>query len=497
VRAVGPEHFGIVAIDPAKHRSAVMIADFYGKMLVEPFTVEHSRTELSLFVTRLRMELARHHIRDAIIAIERTGRFHHLVRDACRDAGWDVRLVHPMATTRMRHPANPGDKTDNTDLAAIQRAAVAGFALKEHILTDPWQRFQLLARHRADLVDKAAELKIQLHEHIEALLPGYSSLFDDLWRTSGALAIVRHFCCAQAIRQAGTHGVTDAIRAAGVRPDPRLVKKVQAWALNAASSDQAAQTRRQIMATLWQELEAKWAAIRPLELELAAALTETPYVLLLSIPGVGVVSDCEYAAEAGPIEHYAFPRAISGRAGLYPSRYQSDQTDYPNGALLRSANRRLRGTILTISFCLSRSNHYFRTLAHKWKQSGVQPVAVLVRIGNRFCRISYHMVAGASCFRHPAAQKRDYVLTKLLRFCQEHEASASKTQQILLAASRQLNPTDVAEEHAILAAQLAEAQKKRRGPQPLAELLPAVLAGIESRLAQCKTKASEEPPTVS
>jgi len=36
VQAVGPEHFGIVAVDCAKRRSKWMLCNFYGKVLVEP-----------------------------------------------------------------------------------------------------------------------------------------------------------------------------------------------------------------------------------------------------------------------------------------------------------------------------------------------------------------------------------------------------------------------------------------------------------------------------
>ena len=42
VQAVGPEHFGIVAVDCAKRRSKWMLCNFYGKVLVEPTSVEHT-----------------------------------------------------------------------------------------------------------------------------------------------------------------------------------------------------------------------------------------------------------------------------------------------------------------------------------------------------------------------------------------------------------------------------------------------------------------------
>lgn len=47
VQAVGPEHFGIVAVDCAKKRSKWMLCDFYGRVLIEPTIVEHSKGGLA------------------------------------------------------------------------------------------------------------------------------------------------------------------------------------------------------------------------------------------------------------------------------------------------------------------------------------------------------------------------------------------------------------------------------------------------------------------
>jgi hypothetical protein len=42
VEAVGPQKFGIVAVDCAKQRSKWMLSDFYGRVLVAPQVVEHT-----------------------------------------------------------------------------------------------------------------------------------------------------------------------------------------------------------------------------------------------------------------------------------------------------------------------------------------------------------------------------------------------------------------------------------------------------------------------
>ena len=59
-------------------------------------------------------------------------------------------------------------------------------------------------------------------------------------------------------------------------------------------------------------LRATQAQIVAYERDLAGYLAETPFVLLLSCPAVGVVSAAGYGAELGPIEHYAHPANIRG-----------------------------------------------------------------------------------------------------------------------------------------------------------------------------------------
>ena len=127
VQEVGPERFGIVAIDCAKARSKWMLADFYGKVLIPPTTVEHQRTAFELAVCQLKQAQEQHQLKDTIVCIEMTGTCHKPVWRAFRKAGFETRLVHPFASSHYRLPEHGDIKTDDNDLAAIFRAAVNGF----------------------------------------------------------------------------------------------------------------------------------------------------------------------------------------------------------------------------------------------------------------------------------------------------------------------------------------------------------------------------------
>jgi len=485
VQQIGPEHFGIVCFDPAKVRSKFLLADFYGRVLIPPTWVAHNRPELEAAVAQIRQAFATHEVRDSLVAIERTGRYHRVVQRTFAAAGFETRIVHPFVTKQYRQPVDPGNKTDDADLAALHRATVTGCALLEATRDEAWTTLQLLIRHRRDLVRKGAALNCQIRDHLEAALPGYAACFDKLWESAVPWHLLTHFPSAQRLREAGVTAICHSLRAAGIRFQQRTVQTVVAWAEQAAAGDTAADQHLRIVSALNEDRQHKSQQIQALEREIAGRLVQTPYILLLSFPGSNVVSAADFAGEMGPMEHYANAKAITGRAGLRPSRYQSDQVDKGNGPLVRICNHALRAAILGIADNLIVCNHHFQALATQWASQGKDPRHSRVKIGLRFSRIAFQMVAGRQVFRHPSIQGRHYILDKLNAFHREHDTGMVEVLRDLQAATGQLPQR----EHAAEAQPLHEEWQRihdghRRGPQLLGDILPIVLARLGVHVVQ-------------
>jgi len=479
VQKVGPEHFGIVSVDCAKARSKWMLADFYGNVLIPPTVVEHNRADCEATVARLRQAMQERALHDVLVAVERTGRYHHVILNALAAAGLDVRVVHPFATQQFRLPADPGYKTDDTDLAAIHRAAVNGFALQEVPQDPSWTQLQLLARHRRNWVRKASTLCCQIRESLHAALPGYAACFESLWASQIAFPLFRRIRTAADVQQAGREGLSAWLKEDQVRFQKATLDKLLAWAATAPAGDSAAEMHHRIALALEDDRERKEREIRVMERDLAARLARTPYVRLLSIPGINVVSAAEYAGEMGPITNYAHPKNITGRAGLCPSRAQSDQVDRPDGRLRRCANRTLRFAILQIADNLIACNAYFGKKAAAWKAAGKDARHIRVCVGSRFVRISYALVAGGQFYHHPLARDRSYLLEKLMTFHVKHETPMDPTLADLQATILHVPRSEYAAEAAPLRRELdAIEQDRRRGPQPLGKILPLVLARL-------------------
>lgn len=494
VQTVGPEHFGIVAVDCAKARSKWLFADFYGNVLIGPTELDHVKPALRAAADRIRVACGTHQILDLIVVVERTGRYHHVVRDAFRGFGFETRVVHPFATKQFRQPADPGNKTDDTDLSAIHRAAVNGFGLVEPAPDPTHNDLKLLARHRRDLVRKAVALRCKIREHMNVFMPGFEKCFADPFDGDVALTLARRLGSPRAVRAAGAAGLERTLRDAGAGFQKRTLDRVLAWAEHAPDPSDDAPIQQRIALALEDDRRAKLREIATLESDLAELLARTPYLLLLSVPGINVVSAAEFAGEMGPIGHYASSRSITRRAGLVPSRYQSDRVDRADGPLIRQANRSLRQAILTIADNLMSCNDYFRGLSAKWRAAGKDPRHSHVKVAGRFCRIAYQMVAGGRVFRHPCCQRRDYVLSKLLKFHGEHVTPLVQAQATLASAVGQLPGNEYAAEAAPLAEELESACRKRgRGPCLLGELLPAVLARLGVDAVKSKPSGEVDP----
>lgn len=488
VQAAGPERFGIVAVDCAKARSKWMLCDFYGRVLIPPTTVEHGRAQLQLATVQLREACEQHGLVDHLVAVEMTGTYHRPIQRAFRQAGSETRLVHPFASRHYRLPASADTKTDDKDLEAIFRAAVNGFGLLEPPADEIYQRLQLVTRHRRDLVEKRARLQCQIRELLERCLPGYAALFpeDDLWTRPVAMFVARRGQSAAAIGAAGVPGVTRWLGEAKLRFQARTVDKIVTWSGNAAVADPLAAH----LTPIWQALDEDWqqktVRITRLERQLAEILVKTPYLLLLSHPGINVVSAADLAAETGPIEYYAHARAITGRAGLFPSRYQSDEVDHADGPLARHGNARLRAAWMRVADNLIKCNAHFHGKFELWKQRGVDARDIRCRVANRAVRTVFQMVSGRRLYHHPSRLDRQYVLDKLLTFHQEHETPPAEILRDLAQAAELIPAHERAAEAAPLALRCRKYRRSpRRTSQPLLPVLLAVLArygitGIES-----------------
>ena len=406
VQKVGGERFAIVCVDPAKHRSEWMMADYFGNLLIEPQTVEHQAAFFKLAVEQIRQAQQEHDIQDTIVVVERTGNYYLPPKRAFAAAGFETRVVHPFATKQYRMPADPGNKTDETDLYAQHRAAVAGFGLCEFELEPPYRDLQLRARHRRNLVEKSAALACQIRDHLHLAMPGYANLFDRLFETPSALAIA-HRCESPATLIELGH--------AGLRQHLREKKILHRAADHRQSTDLG--EHRRSMTTF-----KTGRCIMP------SGPTCTSFISIFS--GKSRAWSNNWPATSCTLRTFACWRFLASTLFRPPSwlrkwdRLPSTPTPTPSPVaadcilhviraikrtmpvdrLIRQANRRLRCVLMRIADNLACHCNYYRGQAEVDQSRGIDKRASRVKIAKRFSRLALACVAGDEPMRHPCFQ---------------------------------------------------------------------------------------------
>jgi transposase len=450
-----------------------MLCNFYGKVIIEPTSVEHTTGGLRA-MTQLVVEACKAEgLTDTIVAVEMTGIYHKPVYRAFRKAGFDTRIVHPFASSHYRRPLHPDAKTDDNDLEAIFHAAIKGYGLATLPVGEVYQSLQAVSRHRHNLVKQRARLMVQMRRLLHQTMPGFADLFEDdkLYHKSIALPVALKFASAEAIRCAGVKGIASHLNKTKVRFQTRTIERIVAWADTAAEPSELATMHTRQWHQLNEVRRLFDEQIVAVEQEMAGFLVKTPYILLLSVTGINVVSAARLAGEAGPIEHYASARAINGRAGLFPSRYQSDEVDRADGSLVRQCNRKLRGAAMLVAENLIKCHPYYRGLSALWMQRKVDPRDRRCRIANRAMRMVYQLVGGRQLWRGKGVD-REYLLAKLQEFHRVHKTPIDQSIRDLNEAFVWLPQSAYAAE----AKPLAElARKQRRGVQRIGDLMTPLL----------------------
>jgi transposase len=432
-----------------------------------------------------------HELKDIVVAIERTGTYHRPVQDAFRRAHFETRLVHPFASKQFRQPADADNKTDDTDLAGIFRAAVNGFGLLQPTWADSYLELQQLSRRRRDLVCKTTILRCQIKETLHQLMPGYAELFPaHFFDTPVALPLARATGSAQAVLDAGLNGLPRCVPQ-GMHCRMTTLAHILDWARTAMPPQNPCQLFREQLDHLADDFLQKSKEIRTLEQRSAHRLSAVPYVHLLALPGICVVSAAELAGELGPIEYYADANRITGRAGLCPSRYQSDLVD-TTGPLRRRANRRLRAVLLRIAVNLIRHNHYFQARADRWTRQQKDPRWIRVKVSKSFSRLAFIMISGRCLVPHPSCQPRHSICDKIMAFHCEHHTDIQRALEDIDRVSAQLSARTGREETRMLQNQLADRRcRRRRGPQAIGKIIPLVLARLGIRMVQSETEGED------
>lgn len=172
-----------VGIDVSKGKSMVAVVRPFGELVVKPYEVHHTTSELKKLANSLQSLSG-----ETRVILEHTGRYYEPIAQILHDAGVFVSAVNPLLIKEYGNNSLRRVKTDRADFLKIARYGLDNWVeLRQYSPMDTI-RYQLKNMNRQyDLFSKSkTALKNNLIALLDQTYPGVNALFDSPVRKDGS-----------------------------------------------------------------------------------------------------------------------------------------------------------------------------------------------------------------------------------------------------------------------------------------------------------------------
>src|SRR4051812_3576016 len=127
IRDVQREQLLAVPIDVGKHTAAALVCDFFGEVVVAPFTFRLDGEGLEIFARAVATAEDRRQANWTRIGLEQAGHYHQVLLARLLDRGFDVALLNPAQVKENRaQDLLRSLKSDARDLGAMAELLIRG-----------------------------------------------------------------------------------------------------------------------------------------------------------------------------------------------------------------------------------------------------------------------------------------------------------------------------------------------------------------------------------
>ena len=389
-----------VGIDVSKGKSMIAVMRPFGEVVVSPFEVLHTDSELSKLAKLLKSLSG-----ETRAVMEYTGNYHAPIARVLSDAGIYVSAVNAMLVHDYGNNSLRRAKTDKKDALKL-----ASYALDHWLSLSryfPEEDTRLMLKNCYRQYEQYSKLRTMLKNNLISLLdqvfPGANRLFNSPRRADGSekwIDFVSAFwhceCISSLTEKVFTQRYqkwckknaynfsekkalliyTSACSQIGVVPKVDTVKLLVEQAI---SQIRAASTA---LATLQQEMQV-----------LAASLPE--YEVVMQIYGVGPALGPQLMAEIGDVRRFHSKKALVAFAGIDAPPYQSGQFNAQSRSISKRGSSSLRRTLfIAMSVILQNSpvDEPVYQFMDKKRAEGKPYRVYMMASSNKFLRIYYAKV---------------------------------------------------------------------------------------------------------
>lgn len=389
-----------IGIDVSKGKSMVAVMRPFGEVVLSPFEVRHSSSELSKLAKLLKSLNG-----ESRVVLESTGNYHAPVAKMLHDAGLYVSVVNAMLVHGYGNNSLRRAKTDKKDAVKLANYGLDHWlSLPRYV---PEEDMRLLLKNCYRQYQQYAKVQTMMKNNLISLLdmifPAVNRLFsssaradgsekwvdfiDAFWHVQCVAGLSANAFSAEYLKWCRKHGYNFSEEKAleihrTAREHVAVMPKSETTKLLVKQAVAQLRTVSSAKAALQNEMDA-----------LAASLPEYPVVM--DMFGVGPKLGPQLMAEIGDVRRFHSKKALVAYAGIDAPPYQSGQLNVHSRSISKRGSPALRRTLFLVMSvylqCSPADEPVYQYMATK-RAEGKPYLVYMMASTNKFLRRYYATV---------------------------------------------------------------------------------------------------------
>lgn len=389
-----------VGIDVSKGKSTIAVMRPFGEVVLSPFEVHHSSSELSKLAKLLKSLDG-----ESRVVLESTGNYHAPVAKTLHDAGLYVSVVNAMLVHDYGNNSLRRAKTDKKDAVKLANYGLDHWlSLPRYV---PEEDTRLLLKNCYRQYQQYAKVQTMLKNNLISLLdmifPAVNCLFSSSARADGSekwVDFVDAFwhvqCVAGLSEKAFSAKYLKWCRKHGYNFSEEKALEIHRTAREHVAVMPKSETTKLLVKQAVAQLRTVSSAKAALQNEMDALAASLPeYPVVMDMFGVGPKLGSQLMAEIGDVRRFHSKKALVAYAGIDAPPYQSGQLNVHSRSISKRGSPALRRTLFLVMRvylqCSPPDEPVYQYMAMK-RAEGKPYLVYMMASANKFLRRYYATV---------------------------------------------------------------------------------------------------------
>ena len=389
-----------VGIDVSKGKSMIAVMRPFGEVVLTPFEVQHTASELSELVRTLKSLVG-----ETRVVMEATGNYHAPIALALQGAGFYVSIVNAILVHDYGNNSLRRAKTDKKDAIKLANYGLDHWLTLPRYVPEEDTRMMLKTCYRQyqQYTKVQTILKNNLISLLDTTFPGINRLFNSPIRADGGekwLDFVETFwhceCVSKLSENAFSAKYQKWCQRNGYNFSQAKAQQLHSFARSCITSLPKSETTKLLVKQAIVQLQATSSSLAALKQEMNVLAERLPeYPVVMGMFGVGPALGPQLIAEIGDVRRFHSKKALVAFAGIDAPPYQSGQMDVRSRSISKRGSSALRRTLfLVMSVYLQQSPEQepiYQFMAKK-RAEGKPYRVYMMASANKFLRVYYAAV---------------------------------------------------------------------------------------------------------